>query len=117
MGSLVFLALMMLVLYFFLLRPQQRARQQFQQLQRSIAEGDQVVTSGGIYGNVVQVDDDAVWLEVAPDVEIKVARGAIGKRLEPAATEVTEASGPAIAEPTPDSEIDQGASNERRGDD
>ncbi|MFQ5556608.1 MAG: preprotein translocase subunit YajC [Acidimicrobiales bacterium] len=67
-------------IYYFMIRPQQRQMKEHQALLRSLEEGDEVVTSGGIHGAIAEIDGDIVWLEVAPDVELKVARAAISQR-------------------------------------
>ena len=61
-----------------MIRPQ-RARQRQQQEQlSSVAPGDEVVTIGGIYGDVVEVQDEKLVVEIAEDIHIEVARKAIG---------------------------------------
>ena len=83
MGSSTFLIVLLLigvVMYFLLIRPQ-RAQQKRQKEQiAGVAAGDEVVTIGGIYGDVVEVDEDdeKIVLEIAEDVHIEVARRAIG---------------------------------------
>lgn len=67
------------VVYFLMIRPQQRQRRQVQQMQSSIGVGDEIVTIGGLYGTVVEIDDETVLLEISPGVTAKYARGAIGK--------------------------------------
>ncbi len=83
METLVFLGLMMGLIYFLMIRPQQRKMKAHQALLRSLKVGDTVVTASGIHGAVALVDDDerVVWVEVAPEVELKVARSAITERI------------------------------------
>jgi preprotein translocase subunit YajC len=50
----------------------------------TLRTGDEVITSGGIYGTIQSLDDEAVELEVAPGVVLRVARGAIAQRVGPA---------------------------------
>ncbi|HMC37472.1 MAG TPA: preprotein translocase subunit YajC [Actinomycetota bacterium] len=69
------------VFYFILIRPQQRQRRAQQELTRSVEVGDEVLTSSGIFGRVVEVDDEAVVLEVAPDTRLRFVRGAIARKL------------------------------------
>jgi len=69
-------------LYAFMIIPQQRKMKAHTALLRSLQEGDVVVTSAGIYGAIAEVEDNVVWLEVAPDVELKVLRSAITDRVE-----------------------------------
>ncbi len=85
-GGLVTLAplLLMGVLgYFLLIRPQQRRSRAQQALQRSVEEGDQILTTSGVYATVIEIDEDegTVILEIAPGTHIKVVRGAIAQRL------------------------------------
>ncbi len=68
-------------LYFLLLRPQRKRTQQAPALQKSIAEGDEVILNSGIYGFVSEVNDTFVWLDVADEVEIRVARSAIASKV------------------------------------
>ncbi len=69
-------------LYAFMIVPQQRKMKAHNALLQSLQEGDVVVTSAGIYGAIAEVEDNVVWLEVAPDVELKVLRSAIADRVE-----------------------------------
>jgi preprotein translocase subunit YajC len=76
---LLFLALLFGVMYFLMIRPQQKRRREAQQMQAGIGPGDEIVTIGGLYGTVTGVDDDTVTLEVAPGVHARYARGAIAR--------------------------------------
>jgi preprotein translocase subunit YajC len=80
-GLLVTLVLMGAVFYFLLIRPQQRRARAQRQLMSSIAVGDDVVTIGGVYGTVKELDDDEAVLEVATGVEIRFLRSAIARKL------------------------------------
>jgi len=66
-------------MYFLMIRPQQRRRREAEAMQRSISVGDEVLTIGGLYGTVVEIDDESAILEVAPGVENRYARGAISR--------------------------------------
>jgi preprotein translocase subunit YajC len=79
------MALFFVALYFLMIRPQQKRRRETEQMQRAMGPGDEVVTVGGLYGTVVEINDDIVTLEVAPGVENRFARAAIGKVVTPAA--------------------------------
>lgn len=71
--------------YFFLLRPmkrrQQQAAQQAAELRASLAEGDEVVTIGGLYGTIVGMDDDTVTLQISPGVTARYDRAAIARTI------------------------------------
>jgi preprotein translocase subunit YajC len=84
-GSLVGLALPLLMLggfYFLLIRPQ-RSRQRAQQaLLASLEVGDEVLTSGGVFGTIVEIDDEenVVTVEIAPGTRVKMLRQGISQR-------------------------------------
>jgi preprotein translocase subunit YajC len=67
------------VMYFMMIRPQQRRRREAEQMQAALGPGDDVVTVGGMHGTVATVDDDVVTLEVAPGVHVRFARPAIAR--------------------------------------
>ncbi|HEX5540122.1 MAG TPA: preprotein translocase subunit YajC [Micromonospora sp.] len=67
------------VMYFMMIRPQQRRRREAEQMQAALGPGDQVVTIGGLYGTVASVDDESVTLEVAPGVVTRYVRAAIAR--------------------------------------
>jgi len=81
MQSFVLLAVMGGALYAFIILPQQKRVKAHQALLRSLTEGDIVVTNAGIYGAVAEVEDDVIWLEVAPDVELKISKAAVAERV------------------------------------
>ena len=91
---LLMIALLFGVMYFMMIRPQQKRRREAEQMQSALAPGDEVVTIGGLYGTVTDVDDETVLLEVAPGVRTRYARPAIARvvsRAEPATEEAEEA--------------------------
>jgi preprotein translocase subunit YajC len=67
------------VMYFMMIRPQQRRRREAEQMQRTLGPGAEVVTIGGLYGTIVESDDETVILEVAPGVHTRYARTAIAR--------------------------------------
>lgn len=93
------------VFYFLLIRPQQRQRQQHQRVVSEIEPGDEVVTIGGIFGDVVEVDADRITIEVYDGTQIEFMKTAISRRIGP---EREEASGE-VEDSSDDSddEIDQ----------
>jgi preprotein translocase subunit YajC len=105
-GSSSFSLLLMMVLifgamYFLMIRPQQRRRREVESMQASIGIGDEVVTVGGLYGTVADIDDETVTLEVAPGIENRYARAAIGRVIssaERAADEEAEDEADAVVD-------------------
>lgn len=67
--------------YLLLWRPQQRRMSMVRALQGQLRQGDEVLTTSGIYGRVVRLGDDDAELEIAPGTVIHIARGAVGQVL------------------------------------
>jgi preprotein translocase subunit YajC len=82
-GFLVLLLAMFGFMYFLLIRPQRQQQRKHTELLSSLKPGDEVVTAGGIYGEVVQLDAERVMLEIDEDVRIAVARRAIASIIPP----------------------------------
>jgi preprotein translocase subunit YajC len=82
-GSFAPTLMMMLLLfgamYFLFIRPNKRRRQQIEEMQRSIGPGDEVLTLGGLYGIVSEIDDDRVVLEVSPGSFNTYSRSSISR--------------------------------------
>ena len=74
------LLLMFLVIYFLLIRPASRQRKQHQELLGQLKKDDEVVTSGGMYGKIIALDERVVTLEIADKVKIKILRDRISGR-------------------------------------
>ncbi|MFV1960755.1 MAG: preprotein translocase subunit YajC [Acidimicrobiia bacterium] len=79
-GSLIFLALMIGVFYFLIIRPQRNRSKAQKELSQSLDIGQEVRTIGGIHGTVASLDDDSVVLTVE-DGRLRVSRRAIGSRV------------------------------------
>ena len=71
------LILIFVIFYFLLIRPQQKKQQQHQQMLQNLKRGDQIITSGGMYGTIESLDDKTVQLKIANQVKIKMSRSAI----------------------------------------
>jgi preprotein translocase subunit YajC len=65
------------VFYFLVIAPANKQRRQQQEMLSSLKKGDRVLTSGGIYGTIQGVEADVVYLKIADNVKIKVARSAV----------------------------------------
>ncbi len=87
----VWLLLMAVAFYLLLWRPQQRRIALVRALQSQLEQGNDVLTTSGIYGTVVRLGDDDADLQIAPGTVIRVARGAIGQVVSQPAGEGTEA--------------------------
>jgi preprotein translocase subunit YajC len=69
------------VFYFLLIRPQQRRARAQQALLRSVEVGDEIVTTAGVFGTIVAIDDesDVITLEIAPGTRIRMVRAGVGR--------------------------------------
>ena len=62
------------IMYFLMIRPQQKRQKEVEQMQSDIKKGDKVVTSGGIYGIIEKVGEKTVTLKVAENTKVKFGR-------------------------------------------
>ena len=69
------------IFYFLLIRPQQKKAKEHSAMVTRLSAGDEVVTSGGILGRIVEVGDTFVTLEIADNVRIKVQKFQIGSQM------------------------------------
>jgi preprotein translocase subunit YajC len=77
LGSFLPLILMFVVFYFLLIWPQQKKTKAHRAVLANLKKGDEVVTSGGLYGMITGITDTVVTLEIAEKVRIKVSRSSI----------------------------------------
>ncbi|MDR1585258.1 MAG: preprotein translocase subunit YajC [Prevotellaceae bacterium] len=73
----IFIGLIIVVFYFFLIRPQSKRQKEIKKQREAMKVGDRVVTSGGIYGKVKEMSDNTVLLEIAENVRIKVDKNSV----------------------------------------
>jgi preprotein translocase subunit YajC len=97
-GSLTFLislALMVAIFYFLLIRPQQRRVRQQRELVGSLDVGDEVVTIGGMFGRIMELDEETVTLDVGGGSRIRFVKQAVARKVleeedEPTSEETSE---------------------------
>ena len=75
----IMLALIFVVMWFFMIRPQRKQQKEIQAFRDGLKKGDKVVTIGGIYGTVVEIKENAVLIEVDNNVKIRVSKQALVK--------------------------------------
>ena len=83
MTQLVFFGGMLVLFWLLIVQPQRRRRQQQVEMLTALAVGDEVMTSGGLYGTVREVADEHVLLEIAPETRVRLARSAVTARVQP----------------------------------
>jgi len=73
------LLLIIVVFYLFMIRPQMKRQKELRKYRESLNNGDKVITTGGIYGKIVEVSDQTVVIEVQDQSRIKIDKNAILK--------------------------------------
>lgn len=76
-SGIIMMVLIFVVFYFFLIRPQSKRQKEIQKQRESLKVGDRVVTSGGIYGKIKELNDSTVLIEIAENVKIKVDKNSV----------------------------------------
>lgn len=67
--------ILFVIFYFLLIRPQQKKAKEHREMISALKKGDRIITSGGIYGTIVNLDETKIGLEIAEKVKIKITRG------------------------------------------
>ena len=97
--SFMLLPLMLLAMYFLIIRPNSKKRKQQQELQSALGVGDEVITTAGIIGTITGEDGPTrFWLEIDDDVQVRIARGGIAGRLDPDAVEADKPESDTVVE-------------------
>lgn len=71
------LILIMVVFYFFLIRPQMRKQKELKNFRESLKKGDKIITAGGIYGKINNISDNIVTIDVGNNILLKIDKTAI----------------------------------------
>ena len=98
----IYLVILVAAFYFLIVRPQRRQSMIRRQIIATVGVGDEIITSGGVFGTVVAMDDETLDVEIAAGVVVKIARGAVAQK---------------ITEPEPDSDPDSEPPELSAGDD
>jgi preprotein translocase subunit YajC len=88
--TLLMMVLLFGAMYFLFIRPNKKRRQQVEEMQKSIGPGDEVLTVGGLYGFVSEIDDEKAVLEVSPGVFNTYSRASISRVVTAAAVDDEE---------------------------
>ena len=70
-------ALIIVVFYFFMIRPQMKRQKELRKYREALKKGDKIVTTGGIYGKVAEVKEDKVVMEISEGVKITIDKSAV----------------------------------------
>jgi preprotein translocase subunit YajC len=94
----LFIIIAFAFLYFVMVRPQKRRQLETQRMLNDLKVGDEIVTAGGMYGEVTKLGEEDVTVRIAPELEVRVARRAVAGITPPAVEDDSESDRP---EPTP----------------
>ena len=81
---LIMMVLIFAVMYFFMIRPQQKKQKEIQKAREALKVGDSVITAGGIYGKIREIGDIYMMIEVANGVSIRVDKASVYASIEDA---------------------------------
>ena len=76
-AQLVLILMLVVIMYFLIMRPQMKRQKQVQQMLKGLKNGDRVITTGGLYGQVHSIRDDVVVLKISDEVKVEVAKSAV----------------------------------------
>jgi preprotein translocase subunit YajC len=76
-GGYIFIIAILILMWFLLIRPQRRRQVESQRLLDSLSVGQEIVTAGGLYGTITELEDDEARVEIAEGIEVRVAKRAI----------------------------------------
>lgn len=77
--TLIPLVLIIVVFYFFMIRPQVKRQKELRNFRESLQKGDRIITTGGIYGKINNIQDNVITVDVGNNVTIKVDKNAVLK--------------------------------------
>jgi len=76
-STLLMFGLIIVIFYFMIIRPQSKRQKERQKMLEAMKKGDKVVTSGGIHGKIIAMEDKTVLLEIADNIKVKVEKSAV----------------------------------------
>jgi preprotein translocase subunit YajC len=80
---LIFIGVMIGLLWLLVIRPQRRRSAELSRMVAGLSVGDEIVTAGGMYGHIRRMDEDVLTVEIAPEISVRVARGAVTGVIRP----------------------------------
>ncbi len=76
-SSILMIVAMVAIFYFFMIRPQQKKQKEMKKMRESMKSGDKVITSGGIYGKIKEVNENDFLIEISDGVRVKVDKASV----------------------------------------
>ena len=75
--SIIMMVALIAIFYFFMIRPQQKRQKEIQKAREALANGDKIITAGGIYGKVKEVSEKYFIIEIADNTRIRIAKDSV----------------------------------------
>lgn len=88
MSGIIMIVALIAIFYFFMIRPQQKRQKEIKKFREGLSKGDNVVTAGGIYGKIREVNETYFIVEIADGVRIRIDKGSV----YPSASEANQAA-------------------------
>ena len=79
--TIVYIVAIIAIIYLLIIRPQKKRQKQHDDLVSALSLGVEIVTIGGIYGEVSRIKDDTLWIKVSNNVEIEIEKSAVAKTI------------------------------------
>lgn len=81
LGTVGYIVLIIAIIYFLIIRPQKKRQKAHDELVGGLSLGVEVVTIGGIHGEVSRIKDDTLWIKISNNVEIEIDKSAVAKTI------------------------------------
>lgn len=76
-SGIIMIVLLLLVFWLFMIRPQQKRQKEIKKFREGLTKGDKIVTAGGIFGKITEVNEKTFVVEIAPSVKITIDKGSV----------------------------------------
>ena len=76
-GQILMIVLIFVIMYLFMIRPQQKKQKEIQKMREALKVGDAIITAGGVYGKIKDVNDTSFLIEIADGVKIKIDKASV----------------------------------------
>lgn len=77
MSGIIMIVAMIAIFYFFMIRPQQKKQKEIRKFREALKKGDKIITAGGIYGRIVEVEATSFMIEIDNNVKIRVDKNSV----------------------------------------
>jgi preprotein translocase subunit YajC len=100
-ATLIFIGIMLAIIWLLIIRPQRKRQMEHARLMAAVEVGDEIVTSGGLYGRVEAINDGELRVEIAPGTSVRLDKRAVTGVVNEQPGALQEAAGEGSKEPNP----------------